>query len=292
MERKSKWMIFAAMLTVGYLFAEQEFRFVVIGDTRPGFESDDFRQFQMNIGRINGVNPGFVVNLGDLIYGYGLRNKQKQWTIYSRVVKGIKAPYFQIPGNHDVFSRAAEADYLRLFHRMYYSFDWQESHFILLHDMEDGERGNIGPGQLAWLKNDLKNCRARLIFVGLHIPLWETRRVSPKYHELWRQTLHPLFKQYHVKAVFGCHFHRYGPTREFDGIRYFITGGGGAELLPAYVEHGGNYHFMVADVKGTDVRYQVVTPRATLSDEQADVLKNVNFTETEAETERWKHVIY
>ena len=29
---------------------------------------------------------------------------------------------------------------------------------------------------------------------------------------------------------FSSHSHMYGPSREYDGIRYFITGGGASEL--------------------------------------------------------------
>src|SRR5512137_2293157 len=83
---------------------------------------------------------------------------------------------------------------------------------------------------------------APAVFVFMHFPVWEPERVKPAAYDSWRQTLHPLFRASRVRAVFGGHYHAYGPSREFDGIRYFITGGGGAELRPEYRKAGGDYH--------------------------------------------------
>jgi hypothetical protein len=43
------------------------FEFVVIGDTRPRFESEDFRVFEGLLHKINEAKPALVINLGDLI---------------------------------------------------------------------------------------------------------------------------------------------------------------------------------------------------------------------------------
>ena len=56
-----------------------EFEFVVIGDTRPRFESQDFRLFEGLIGKINALKPARVINLGDLIYGYGPAGDVAHW---------------------------------------------------------------------------------------------------------------------------------------------------------------------------------------------------------------------
>src|SRR5215472_15320456 len=97
-----------AVLLFWTLFAKgastNEFQFVVIGDTRPTFESDNFRNFEGLAGKINVLQPTFVINLGDLIYGYAPRSKEKQWDKYQEVVKEIAEPYYQVPGNHDTHS--------------------------------------------------------------------------------------------------------------------------------------------------------------------------------------------
>jgi hypothetical protein len=254
-----------------------DFEFVVIGDTRPRFESESFRPFESLIGRINASKPALVVNLGDLIYGYGPASKEKQWGKYEAVVKTILSPYYQVPGNHDTHSKEARRIYGRRFGKFYESFDYGDYHFVLLDNTEEERWGYLGPTQLSWLTNDLKETRARATFVFLHFPVWESERITPKYYELWARTLHPLFKKCRVRGVFAGHYHTYGPTREFDGIRYFITGGGGAELRPEYRKSGGEYHFLRVKVSRDAFDVRVVTEHGELSDPEADVMGGVQF---------------
>jgi hypothetical protein len=272
----SLWVLAAA----GLLGAE--FEFVVIGDTRPGFESENFRIFEGLIGKINEAKPALVINLGDLIYGYGVRSKEKQWDRYQEVIKKVGAPYYQIPGNHDVYSKEARRIYGRRFGKFYESFDYGDCHFVLLDNAEEGRWGYVGPAQLEWLKRDLATNQAGSVFVFLHFPVWEPERVAPKYYESWLRTLHPLFRQSRVRGVFAGHFHSYGPSREFDGIRYFITGGGGAELRANYRHSGGEHHFVRVKAGGGSFDLRVITQRGELSDVEADVLGGLEFADKHA----------
>ena len=265
-----------AMLAAGTARAA-EFEFVVIGDTRPRFESQDFRLFQGLIGKIDAVKPALVINLGDLIYGYGPHSKEKQWDKYQQVIKAIGPPYYQVPGNHDTHSKEARRIYGRRFGSFYQAFDYQDWHFVLLDNTEKQRWGYLGPAQLAWLKADLQATRARGVLVFLHFPVWEPERITPDYYAFWKQTLHPLFRDSRVRAVFAGHYHTYGPTREFDGIRYFITGGGGAELRPEYKKAGGEHHFLRVKVSGDAFDTRVVTEHGELTDPEADVMGGLLF---------------
>ncbi|MCX6926878.1 MAG: metallophosphoesterase [Verrucomicrobia bacterium] len=264
------------MLTACPLRADN-LEFVVIGDTRPRFESQDFRLFEGLISKINAAKPALVINLGDLIYGYGPRSKEKQWDKYQQVIKAIVPPYYQLPGNHDTHSKEARKIYGRRFGKFYQSFDYQDWHFVLLDNSEKERWGYLGPAQLEWLKTDLKETRAKGVFVFLHFPVWEPGRITPEYFAFWEQTLHPLFKNSRVRAVFAGHYHAYGPTREFDGIRYFITGGGGAELRPEYKKSGGEHHFVKVKVSGGSFDTRVVTEHGELTDPEADVMGGLQF---------------
>lgn len=256
-----------------------DFEFVVLGDTRPRFESENFGIFESLIPKINAARPAFVINLGDLIYGYGPLNKERQWDKYQQVIRALQAPYHQVPGNHDTHSKEARRIYGRRFGEFYGSFDHGDCHFVLLDNTEQERWGYVGPAQLAWLKADLEATKARSVFVFLHFPVWEPERVAPKYYEFWLQTLHPLFRESRVRAVFAGHFHSYGPTREFDGIRYFITGGGGAELIPDYRRSGGQYHFLKVKVAGETFDLRVATERGELTDAEADVMGGLLFAD-------------
>jgi hypothetical protein len=254
-----------------------DFEFAVIGDTRPRFESESFLPFESLIAKINGLKPALVINLGDLIYGYGIIGKEKQWDKYQAVIKGIQVPYHQLPGNHDTHSKEARKIYGQRFGKFYGSFDYGDCHFVLLDNTEQERWGYLGPEQLAWLRNDLKETQARSVFIFLHFPVWEPERVTPEFYDFWAKTLHPLFKESRVRAVFGGHYHAYGPTREFDGIRYFITGGGGAELRPEYKKSGGEHHFMRVHVSGDNVDVRVVTEHGELTDSEADLMGGLQF---------------
>ena len=265
-------------LVPGGIVQASEFEFVVIGDTRPRFASQDFRLFEGLIGKINAAKPALIINLGDLIYGYGLHSKETQWDKYQQVIRAIEPPYYQVPGNHDTHSKQARRIYGRRFKSFYQSFDHEGWHFVLLDNTEKQRWGYLGPAQLEWLKGDLQAARARGVFVFLHFPVWEPERVTPEYYAFWEQTLHPLFKRYGVRAVFGGHYHAYGPTREFDGIRYYITGGGGAELRPEYKKSGGEHHFVRVKVSGDSFDTRVVTEHGELTDPEADVMGGLLFS--------------
>ena len=274
---RARLLTLAALLAAWATLWAGEFEFVVIGDTRPRFESENFRPFEHLIARINASKPALVVNLGDLIYGYGLPSKESQWDKYQAVAKTIEAPYYQVPGNHDTHSKAARKIYGQRFGKFYQSFDYGDCHFVLLDNTEEQRWGYLGAAQLEWLRRDLAETRAGSVFVFMHFPVWEPERVTPQYYEIWAKTLHPLFKTSRVRAVFAGHYHAYGPTREFDGIRYFITGGGGAELRPEYRKAGGEYHFMKVKVAGDRFDVRVVTERGELSDPEADVMGGLLF---------------
>src|SRR3974390_1131769 len=118
-----------------------DFEFVVIGDTRPRFESESFQPFENLITKINALKPALVVNLGDLIYGYGFPGKEKQWDKYQALIKTIQVPYYQTPGNHDTHSKEARKIYGRRFGKFYQSFDYGDCHFVLLDNTENERWG-------------------------------------------------------------------------------------------------------------------------------------------------------
>ena len=267
----------AALAALAPRSGAEDFEFDVIGDTRPRFESESFKPFESLITKINALKPALVINLGDLIYGYGVPSKERQWDKYEAVLKNLHVPYYQLPGNHDTHSKEARKIYGRRFGKFYESFDYGGCHFVLLDSTENQRWGYIGPTQFQWLTNDLHATHAASVFVFLHFPIWEPERVTASSYEFWAEKLHPLFKQSRVRAVFGGHYHAYGPTREFDGIRYFITGGGGAELRPEYRRAGGEHHFMRVLVAGDGFDVRVVTERGELTDPDADVMGGLLF---------------
>jgi len=255
-----------------------DLRMVVIGDTSPEFFSKKSTFFKDMIGKINSYQPDVVIHLGDMIAGYGLRRVEPQWVEFDQLVAQIQAPFYRVPGNHDIYSRKSLEIYLRRYKKTYQSFDLKGYHFIILWNVEDNRLGHISKEQYEWLKADLANSdRWKGAFVFVHVPLWTrtSKYVHQKDKDFWMNTIHPLLVQHKVLAVFAGHYHRFGPTRQIDGINYYISGGGGPRLNQLYIKNGGANHFLLVEATGQQLQIQVVFRDKILTPEQADVLKKI-----------------
>ena len=213
------------------------------------------------------------------IYGYRFINKETQWDKYQKTIRAFAAPYHQLPGNHDIFSRKARRIYEEHFGPLYYSFDHGGFHFVLLNNCDGGRWGFLGADQLAWLKADLRASAPHPVFVFLHFPSLGAGAGEAGILSVLAADPASAVPRFARTAVFGGHYHSYGPTREFDGIRYFITGGGGAELRPDYRKAGGQHHFMEVLAQGSRLEVRVVTEKEELADAEADVMGGFEFAD-------------
>jgi len=255
-----------------------DLRLVVIGDTSPEFFSRKSPFFKEMIGKINELQPDAVIHLGDMIAGYGFRRLKSQWDEFDELASKIKAPFFRVPGNHDIYSQKSLEGYRQRYGQTYYSVDVNGYHLIFLWNIEENRLGHISRQQFNWLKADLKNSeqwRGALVFV--HVPVWSktSKYVLQIDKDFWQNKIHPLLLQNKVMAVFAGHYHRFGPTKEMDGIKYYISGGGGPRINNVYVSHGGANHFLLVEVSGEKFEVKVVFRDRIISDEEADVLKDI-----------------
>ncbi len=231
-------------------FSGDRFTFCILGDTRvPGLA----KIFPQNIKEMNLLDPSFIIDVGDLIPGYtgDAILIQRQWDDFLKVTAASRVPLVPVVGNHDVWDWQSRAIYRQRIGPLAFSFSYGNAHFICLDTEEPGHTSNIGPAQLRWLKEDLAaHGDATHIFVFIHQPVWS-------YPGNWIAKVHPLLKQYPVKAVFAGHEHIYRKD-VVDDIPCFVTGGGGAELGDRPPEAGGFYHFLHVSVKANQVRVAVV----------------------------------
>lgn len=246
----------------------KDFSFIVFGDFRTSRRDRPYNEALLKIlGEIEMINPDFVVSTGDAYYGYGgtfdrFRNEIDYFVAMS---KRISAPLFNVIGNHEVAGGGNREDYIRKrFGNLYGSFDFGNSHFIILNTEEKGKEGMIKDEQLEWLKKDLENNKnAANIFVFMHRPMYSI--VDPDLilgksfrDRENRDLLHSLLKRFRVKAVFAGHEHLYSETMK-DGIRYIVTGGGGSPLYQS-PRGGGYFHYLIVNVKGEDVSFDLMVP--------------------------------
>lgn len=252
--------------------------FIVLGDSRPLIsKAPQPLVFKRIIEESNLIRPDFIINVGDLIFGYMGKASEidREYQDFKRVINASLSPFYPVVGNHDIVGEDGEAFYQKYLGPLYYSFDKGKDHFIALDsDIGGADTGTLGPEQMRWLEDDLeKNKDARNIFVFVHKPMYgnadsdstawasidEVRRVEE------------LFIRYGVNIVFAGHHHKYGRF-ERRGIIYYITGGGGAET--GRPENNEFSHYLYVRSRATSIDVRVVEPLHVW----------VEYPETNAET--------
>lgn len=217
------------------------FTFAVMGDSRGGS-----RIFKTILKKLNKTKPLFAVNCGDLVEN-GRRGEYRQ---FIKQIRSFSYPLFFTLGNHDVLSWGRMV-YQEYFGPTYYSFDFQQAHFIFL----DNALGRIDDYQFRWLEQDLQQNDKTYTFMFMHVPPFDPRPDS--YHAMNSQPnaryLMDLAAKYKVDRVFCSHIHEYR-REERDGIIYIITGGAGAKLRSpeAY------YHYVLITVGEEGITEEVI----------------------------------
>lgn len=241
------------------------YTFAIIGDNRSGD-----RVYKKVIHQMNLRKPLFVVNTGDVIPNPGNR---KQWANFREISKEITIPYFLVAGNHDIDDKESQdvwRDEVDLpGNETHYSFVVGRDLFVILNSCEPGLDRKIAGQQLEWLGKILNLAKYERQFVFLHHPLFLSANADysgksmDKYPEL-RDSLHRLFVEKRVNAVFAGHEHTFWRA-EKDGVDYIITGGAGA---PLYGKDSFS-HLMIVRVDGPRVSAKTIDRDGALRDEFA-----------------------
>ena len=206
----------------------EPFDFVVFGDTRT--RHDMHRRIVSGI--LKTGSPDFVLHTGDLVSD---GTDSAQWPVFFDIERDLlsKTAFFPALGNHERNSRQFY-EYFDV-ESPYYSFNWGDSHFIVL----NSDLGNIALSRAAkeefwtrqrkWLEEDLvASAKAQFRFViAHHPPITAVTRRQGDNPEM--TALIPLFEKHRLTAGFFGHDHNYQHYLR-EGIHYVVTGGGGAPL--------------------------------------------------------------
>ncbi|MFA6548711.1 MAG: metallophosphoesterase [Candidatus Margulisiibacteriota bacterium] len=229
-----------------FSYAAWGFSFVVFGDNCDG---DQVFQDMLNKIEHEG-GDAFAVNCGDAV----LSGKEGQYKQYLQMVKKFKVEIHQVPGNHDLMRGSAKY-FIKYFGPLYYSFDYENSHFVVLNN---AFAQSFDAEQFAWLKKDLAANQKAHTFVFLHRPVFDPSEIYSGYVMSGRKVIEELmalFKKHKVEYVFAGHIHGFSQTKR-DGINYIVTGGAGSPLrLPR--ELGGFYNYVRITVDGTKIKDEV-----------------------------------
>lgn len=210
-------------------------RFAIIGDRTGNAQPGIYEQV---VSEIEALKPDFVLTVGDMIQGYSEDSLQikKEWDEYITIISALSMPIYYTPGNHDITTDAMLSFYERYIGKPYYSFDYQGIHFISLDVSRWEKSSDIPVAQIQWLINDLnKNKKASYTVVFYHKPFWYDEVLESK-----PDTLHSLFRNFGVDAVFNGHFHNYFSDK-IDNILYTALGSSGGSADAGLT--GIQYHY-------------------------------------------------
>lgn len=238
---------------------------VTTGDTKTGSEdftalifpdsqSADYRGWDALAREAYKRNPtaAFFINMGDLVDN---GEDASQWDAWFTAVEPMieTIPFVGVMGNHETYNlqwqvREPKA-YLGLFDfpavpqredkNRYYSFDYNDVHFVVLDtqlaERPEAEREQALAREVAWLRQDLATTKARWKVVLMHkdtlrYPNTKRPDTVPGITDMGYAFM-PIFDAYHVDAVVSAHYHMYrrrGHIKDFrrdeSGPLYIISG--------------------------------------------------------------------
>lgn len=250
------------------------FSFAVIGDSQ-GFEKDNPKgSLQKAINNISSANVDLAFTVGDLISSCDDSDCPTKFEDWKKVVSPIYAKTKEVQGNHDRSERESSdkiwQDAFDLptngpdgYAELVYSFDFQNSHFVVLSSAKPEEH-LINKIQRNWLEKDLTANTKENTFVFFHEPAYP---VSSKINESLdvnkndRDALWTLFKSHNVTAVFSGHEHIMS-RRNIDGMYQFVVGNTESfdhdAPKPGVAEYAyRGHHYAIVSVKGTGVTVNV-----------------------------------
>lgn len=241
------------------------FRIVVFGDTRSNH--DDHRAVVHSI--LPGM-PQLVFHSGDLV-GDGLSSAL--WDTFFKIEAPLirDVPLYPVMGNHEnnaqEFFDTFELPDNSPSPERYYAVRWS----TLLVAMLDlyGSAYDDQSAQYAWLEKTLadaaKDPGILHRMVGLHHGPYDSG--SHGSSSTVRSRLVPLFEKYGVELVFSGHDHDY-ERGTVNGIKYVVSGGGGAPLYPvdgaSWTESKAmKLHHVLIEFRGPMAEARVVEPDGT-----------------------------
>ncbi len=232
------------------------FSFIVLGDNRPSGGAKQPEVYKQLLDHIIREGADFYANVGDIVYSGELR----EYEDFVRVTSAIRMPLFIAEGNHEnQIGKTAQRNFMSFFGKLFYSFDYGNSHFVFLNANVPGFRYSMSDEQIEWFSKDLDATEAEHVFVFIHQPIYPYAHGIEDKSALERLRAVVRLHKDKIDAIFQGHEHMYY-SGENEGIRTFIVGGGGAELDNQYPREYLFFHYMVVEVNGGDITYRLVKP--------------------------------
>jgi hypothetical protein len=237
-------------------------KFIIIGNTSPAspFTGDAVRLPEV-FRSMNHEDPVLVIHTGNIIQGgYEWMGVTKRDVIrqYRNVIEQTRiltSAIHILAGEKDRLNDSLELFKHYIGKSLYSSFNYGDSHFILLHIIDGDQK--MSPDQMQWLREDLKrNENSPAIFIFSHYPILSFSQNVTQFDE--GSKLHKLFIRYPVKAAIS------GASRIFyehekDNILYIEAGCYGFNANDQYWNYYqyyiGHYHGNGFSIHGVRVNF-------------------------------------
>ncbi|WP_297092858.1 metallophosphoesterase [Thermococcus sp.] len=189
---------------------------------------------------MNADDGVFIIDGGDLVYS----GKVDEWGELMKEWKWNK-PVFIAVGNHEYRGEGINV-YHMLFGPTDYSFVLGDYYYIFMNNI-DHDYG-LSDEQWGWLQDELERAKAlgKKPVIVMHAPPVDPRPSGNHgMNYMDGKKLLQLMKTYNAFGVFS-HIHMFWDGT-IEGVRYIVTGGGGAPLY-AKPDEGGFYHYARLDM--------------------------------------------
>ena len=212
--------------------------FAVLGDTRNNV-SISKRLYRKS----KELQPDMLFHTGDIVRS-GTARELIENHIGVIEKEQLPFPVFCVPGNHERGIFYNFAAYNALYGSDRFAFIHEHCNFVGINN--SGKRG-IGDEELNFLKTELEK-PSKFSFVFLHIPpaFFEAGFVLDSRRRGFKKNagqFHEILCEHQVTEVFFAHIHGYA-SEVIDGVRYTLTGGGGAPLSRRLDKSNRHYHLI------------------------------------------------
>lgn len=231
-----------------YNNSEEIFRFAIVSDRTGGMRGGVFEEA---IGKVEMLQPEFVLSVGDLIDGYTEDPEvwNAQWDEFDAIINKLSMPFYYVPGNHDT-SNELLTEVWRVRHgRDYYHFKYKDVLFLAL-NTDEVEGGGIAETQVEYFEKVLEeNQDAKWTLLFMHRPVWSygDRMGYDGIEKALGNRNYTLFSGHH-------HHYRY---KIHNGMEHFTlaTTGGGSWIRNPDVGEFDHITWVTMKEKGPDIAH-------------------------------------